>query len=268
MKKHYNHLWLLLLAAFGVFAVLSAFEIPSIAGYSLKSAGIYDALFASAETSAPATPMTNATEGDVSLSAEPAKTFPFPCDTASQVILLIGDSMLEGLGPRLAAYAEENGHTLYTVIWYSSTSERWGQSDKLKNYINQLKPTFIFLSLGGNELFVKDIAEKRDKYVKKIIAEIGNIPYVWIGPPNWKKDTGINDLIRQNTPEGAFFLSDGMTFQRSKDGAHPTRESAALWMDSIVRWMPAHALHPIRLDKPTKKSASAKRVFMHRPDEK
>ena len=101
---------------------------------------------------------------------------PVPVDTASKVILFIGDSMLDGLSPRLAAYAEQNGHTLYTVIWYSSTSERWGKSDKLASYIKRIKPGYIFLCLGANELSVKDIIAKRDAYVKKIISDIGDIP--------------------------------------------------------------------------------------------
>ena len=40
---------------------------------------------------------------------------------AQKRLLVVGDSMLEGLSPRLASYARLNGHKLYTVIWYSST---------------------------------------------------------------------------------------------------------------------------------------------------
>lgn len=266
MKRHYISLWLLLLVAFLFFTITSAFDMPEIGGYKPKSSGIYDALFASRSAS------DYDTSGDTCFAVpEPEEVkpaFPVPCDTTSQVIMLFGDSMLEGLGPRLAAYADENGHTLYTVMWYSSTSEVWGKSDKLESYIKQLNPTYIILCLGSNELFVSDIAEKRDKYVKKIISDIDTIPYIWIGPPNWKRDTGINDLIAANTPQGAFFLSDGMTFERSKDGAHPTRSSAALWLDSVMRWMPDHALHPIRMNKPAKNTGRAKRIFVHQPNEK
>ena len=266
MQRHYLSLWLLLATAFAIFAVASAFEMPEIAGYKLKSSEIADHLFAQHETLAePADLLMDSLVEEI---AEPENIFPVPCDTAAQIILFIGDSMLEGLGPRLAAYAEKNGHTLYNVIWYSSTSAVWGQSDKLEKYIAQVKPTFIFVCLGANELFVNDIAKKRDGFVKKIIADIGDIPYVWIGPPNWKADTGINQLIDDNTPEGAFFLSNGMHFDRAKDGAHPTRTSAALWMDSVARWMPEHGLHPIRMDKPENASGRAKRIFVHQPNEK
>lgn len=171
-------------------------------------------------------------------------------DTATQNILIIGDSMLEGLNRRLGDYAKANGHSLNSVIWYSSTTEYWGTCDTLSVFINRFKPTFIFISLGGNELFVRDIKEKRTGFLKNILKQIGDIPFVWIGPPNWKPDTGINDMVQENVGKGNFFLSNGMHFDRQKDGAHPTYESAGLWFDSIARWMPDHASHPIRLEKP------------------
>lgn len=259
MKKEYFFLWLILAVTFILFKGTSFSRISEIKdNFSfLESESIVPGKVLGASSG----------QGDQVEAGNLATTFPFPCDTMPKTILLIGDSMLEGLGPRLAAYAEENGHTLYTVIWYGSTTERWGKSDKLEYYIKELKPDFIFLSIGGNELFVSDIKNKRDKYVKKILSDIGNIPFIWIGPPNWKPDTGINELIEMNTQKGMFFLSNGMTFDRTKDGAHPTHASAALWVDSIVRWMPENARFPIRMDVPHKKSAKAKKIFIHSPVE-
>ena len=74
-------------------------------------------------------------------------------------------------------------------------------------------------------------------------------------------------MLAENLPEGTFFVSNGMKFDRKKDGAHPTRESAAKWMDSVVRWMPEHCIHPIVLNKPEADKARAKRVFVHQPGE-
>lgn len=254
MKRHYLELWLLLAVAFAAFAVASWFEMPVIAGHRMRSSGIAEALFKEKPS--------DAQQPDSAFIAAPEA---MPCDTTSHVILLFGDSMLEGLGPRLAAYAAENGHELYTVIWYGSTSAHWGDSDRLRNYISKLKPSYIFICLGANELFIPDIAAQRQEHVKNILADIGDIPYIWIGPPNWKDDTGINDLIRTNARRGSYFRSAGMDFERRPDGAHPTLESAALWMDSVVRWMPLNAAHPIRLDVPAQSTAKATRVYLHKP---
>ena len=59
-----------------------------------------------------------------------------------------------------------------------------------------------------------------------------------------------------------------MHFDRTKDGAHPTRSSAAEWLDSVARWMPLHAAHPIRMANPGDVKGKPKRIFVHQPDEK
>ncbi len=185
-------------------------------------------------------------------------------DTTAKTILFIGDSMLEGLGPRLAAYAKENGHTLINVIWYSSTTEIWGASTRLKERIAEFHPDYIFVCLGANELFVSDIKRKRQKYLDNMLQQIGSIPYVWIGPPNWKPDTGINDMLQETCEPGSFYLSNGQHFDRAKDGAHPTHASAAAWCDRVCKWVMTQSAHPIRLNKPQAAKARC-RTIVYQP---
>ncbi len=268
MNKNYFALWALLAAAFAAIILLSAFSPITIGSYEVRNSGIVDFLTKSNATDSTAVDSSDPMLAVADSLAKNAAPEPAPIDTTAKTILFIGDSMLEGLSPRLAAYAKHNGHKLYSVIWYSSTSEVWGRSGKLKGYIERVNPDFVFVCLGANELFVKDIITKRDKYVKTLIAEIDSLPYLWIGPPNWKPDTGINKLIAANTGRGQFFLSDGMQFDRAKDGAHPTRKSAVKWMDSVVRWMPANSPNPFRLEIPPMEKASATRIFTHQPNEK
>ncbi len=256
MKRGYLGLWSILVLTFLLFITASSFDSINICGLELKTSGMYDRLTQVDEVKV---------SGDT-VQIDNDDTFkPQSVDTMAQNILFIGDSMLEGLSPRLAAYAKENGHKMNTVIWYSSTSNVWGECDTLKTFIRRFRPTYVFICLGANELFVRDIAKKRDKYVKTILSQIGDIPYLWIGPPNWKEDTGINDLIATNAKPGCFFLSNGMHFDRAKDGAHPTRSSAVQWMDSVVRWMPENCAHPIRLNIPQEKTAKPQRVVVLQP---
>ncbi|MDR1738075.1 MAG: LysM peptidoglycan-binding domain-containing protein [Candidatus Symbiothrix sp.] len=171
-------------------------------------------------------------------------------DTAKQRILFIGDSMLETLGKRMRQYAAENGHDLLNVIWYSSSTKWWAQHiDTLSHFINDFRPTYIFICLGANELFVKDL-QQRDKWTKQIIKRIGNIPFVWIGPPNWKEDTGINDVILKNTGKERFFLSKQLKFRRTKDGKHVATSSAADWLDAAIEYFNDNAPQTIVLRKP------------------
>lgn len=269
MKRDYIALWAILGLAFLLFLIFSTCDSPEIAGIRLKTSKMAESVFGESEpdTAALASVTGSAprdtTEATPSVAEEESKQVVL--GTEPKTILIIGDSMLEGLSMRLGAYCKAGGDTLYSAIWYSSTSELYGESHLITDYIRKYHPDFIFLSLGGNELFVSDVAEKRDKHVKSILAEIGDIPYLWIGPPNWKEDTGINELLLKNNPEGCFFSSTGLQLERKRDGAHPTPESAAAWMDSIISWMPAHGRYVLPLKQPTEQSARPYKLFIHQP---
>ena len=158
-------------------------------------------------------------------------------DTTSQRILFIGDSMLEGLCNRLKLYARENDHELLNVIWYSSGTKVWGtHTDTLAYFMRSFNPTYILICLGSNELFVSN-PDKYEIYIKQILTQIGDIPYVWIGPPNWKDDTGINEVIAKAVTQNSFFPSKRLKYERASDGAHPTKSSAAKWMDSVAAFI-------------------------------
>lgn len=266
MKPQYKGTWWLLATTFLLLFALSATDGGiSLFGYRPKQSDMFSRLLGHREGSA-TIPEGSAKTETLAAAADslPRRT---QTDSLPKTILFFGDSMLEGLSPRLAAYCQASGHTLYTVIWYSSTSERWGTTDRLRDYIKRLSPDYIFICLGANELFVNNIIDKRTRYVKNILRDIGQIPYVWIGPPNWKQDTGVNRMILDNARPGTFFLSDGMHFERKKDGAHPTAASARLWMDSVIRWMPEHCTHPILMKAPTEPKARPRRIFIHQPNE-
>ena len=171
-------------------------------------------------------------------------------DTTKQRFLFFGDSMQEGLIRRWTDYCRNNGHEVFSVIWYSSSTKDWGSCDTLSYFIRKHKPTYIVCVLGANELYVRNIKKSRADFVANIIKQAGNTKFIWIGPPNWREDTGINELIAQNMEPGSFFLTKGMKFNRISDGAHPTYESAYLWADSIARWITRSSIYPVKLKKP------------------
>lgn len=175
-------------------------------------------------------------------------------DTSKQHFLFIGDSMIEGLMARMDDYCAANGDTVNAVIWYGSTSKTWGRCDTLSYFIRKYKPTYLFICLGANELKVDKVNE-RDAYIKYMIKQVGTVKYVWIGPPNWMVDNGINALIKNNVGSTRYYPSMNLTFDRKKDGAHPTLESAAKWMDSVAVWLGSKkCANPILLKKPAEKA--------------
>jgi len=247
MKKAYFAICAILVVAFCVFYAFSTskLEVKSEGGFELKKGTFQETLFATdPQRNVNATKDVPSSSRKVSGKVE--------MDTTKKTILFIGDSMVECLFPRMSAYAKKNGHKLYTVVWYSSTTEIYGTRTTLKDYIKKYKPNYILFSLGGNELFIRDIKQKRQKYVDELIKQMGNIPYIWIGPPNWKDDTGINSMINESVPPGCFYLSytKDQKYGRKKDGAHPNKESSILWMDRICKWIMTESAHRIRLEAP------------------
>ena len=253
-KKPLFAISLLLVAALLIFCVQSFFSEELEEHLGLSSAKFAGALFTAAPDS---TAKKSRAHKSDSTAAEAQKFAAL--DTTRKKILFFGDSMLERLGPRLGAYAEENGHELAVVTWYSSSTEVWAKSGKAKEFIEKYKPNYVMVCLGGNELFISDIKQKRTKYVQQLLKEIGNRPYIWIGPPNWKDDTGFNEMVQALVPAGRVYLSytPDQHYERAKDGAHPTAASAAKWMDRICRWVMTKSDFPIRLNLPANAKVSA-----------
>ncbi|MCS6906011.1 MAG: SGNH/GDSL hydrolase family protein [Bacteroidia bacterium] len=171
-------------------------------------------------------------------------------DTSKQRILLTGDSMTERLLFPLIHYCRYNQHEFLAVPIYSSTTQSLSQSDTLDKLITQFQPTIILLTLGSNELFIPKIKTERATYVEMILKKFKNRKFIWIGPPNWAKDTGINDLILEYVGKGRFFDSRNLTLARDRDGAHPTFAAGKIWADTLARWVMHHSKYKIRLRKP------------------
>lgn len=172
-------------------------------------------------------------------------------DERPQRILLFGDSMIDELMLRLADYCLENGHTLQPAVWYGAGTVHWAHDDKLGQLLRSFEPTFVFVVLGANELTARN-AREHELAVRRIVSAIGDRPFVWIGPPNWQEDTGINEVIARATGPGRFFRSADLALARKRDGIHPTREASAAWMDAVAGFVERESERPIRLAPPTR----------------
>lgn len=175
-------------------------------------------------------------------------------DTCGKRILFFGDSMIEGLAMRFADYADENGHKLYSVCWYGSSTLGWASNlDTLQSFLNWSQADYVVVSLGGNELRVKDL-EARSQNIRKIQNALKDRPTVWIAPPSWIKNPTITGVIRETVGEKRYFDSTRLKFNRGSDNMHPTFGSASRWMDSIAVWLSsAQTAHPIRMNPPQQK---------------
>lgn len=187
--------------------------------------------------------------------------FPFWCDddNSGQRVLVIGDSTLDGVARRFADYANENGYFFYSSVWYGATVYDWAYTTELPNLIKKVQPTFVVISLGTNDLGYHDIS-KRAKAVQEIVREVGDIPFVWIGPISLKSIKGENavpGMIRDNVGVDRFYDSYHLNMARFPDGIHPTFEASAVWVDNVVQWMNGNSnLFPIVMKTPKNKNRS------------
>ena len=183
-------------------------------------------------------------------------------DTTKQRLLIFGDSMTQLLALRLSDYANKNGHTLTCVTWNGSGTRQWSVTDTLVRYMRSVNPTHVFICLGSNELYSADLKNIRRR-AEAIIQKIGNVPYTWVGPPNWAEDKGINTVFKQVAGKHHFFLSKGLELPRQKDGRHPTYQGGVIWTDHLVAWLKSgKAAHPFLLEKPEKRNAHYRQLFV------
>ena len=241
MKSHYSGLWLIVAVSLIGFLVISFVDDISVGGWTIKKAPFSENLLAKEDSVD--------RNSDLFADSLAGKVIEAKTDSVPKSILIFGDSMTLNLALRLAQYAKQNGHTLHSVNWDSSNTKIWADCDTLRHFIREFDVDYVFISLGSNELYFKN-PESRLPYIKRVLEMIDTIPYVWIGPPNWQKDSGINDLLERTCRSGSFFRTDGMELARKKGHIHPTRAASALWVDSIMRWMPKSA-HPILADFPS-----------------
>lgn len=246
MKRPYILLWLLLSVALVIIVTIAFLDSAEFGGIELKQAPYRDVLLAEEQPAEPGEyhiASTDSTDWAVvgeGVTAEP--------DTTVKTVLIFGDSMTILVANRMAAYGKQNGYSVSSVTWDSSSSVGWSGCDTLDNYIARVHPDFIMVTLGSNELFLQNF-DRRRPYVEKLVEKFGDIPFVWIGPPNWKTDKGFNDMMEKTLPTGTYFRTEGMDLPRGKDNVHPTPRGGVMWTDSIMRWMPK-SRHPIPSEVP------------------
>jgi len=253
-----------------LWAALAAYALSprplTLFGHPLKQAELAEWAERPPTVSAPFLASTQAVgaEGGPAQPEAEVRAAPRNVDPTPQRILILGDSMIDGLLPRLTDYSAENGHSVSAVIWYGSRTIDWAKGTRLREMLTAHQPTFVIVALGSSELKVRDV-EKRGVAVARILELMGPRKILWIGPPNWTTDTGINALLERILGEGRFFRSAEMHFERKKDGIHPTLAASERWMDAVARFIVEKSTVPIRLAPPVTTGRPRPRVRVFSP---
>lgn len=249
-------LWLLLVVALVVFIGLSLQEEIKLGEFTLSKARFPETLFEShkeeIELSEEVLPDSTALKLEEII--EP--------DTTVHNILIFGDSMTHYLAMSIAEYGTKNNYKITGVTWESSSIPGWSHSGKIKKYIGQVHPDFIIVSLGANELELKNY-DRRIPEVEKIVEQFDSIPFIWVGPPLWKEDKGLYSMLSGVLPKGVVFRAgEDVKIARGGDHVHPTRKGAQEWADTLMRWI-RHSPHPILAETPDSGTSIKQHKFIY-----
>ncbi|WP_394850253.1 SGNH/GDSL hydrolase family protein [Pendulispora brunnea] len=169
-------------------------------------------------------------EADAGIAAADARDAGPPVRVPS-VVLHVGDSTVGyygGLSRALSERFKAEGAQYISDVWTSASVVTFDNSDKFKKLIAKHNPDLILITLGTNDVFIPS-PQGFAHHVANIAKRTEGRECIWIGPPTWKKDTGIVEVIRQNSAPCRFFDSSMMKMQRRVDGIHPTDKGGETW---------------------------------------
>jgi len=167
-----------------------------------------------------------------------AAAAPVAPSLAGKTVLLVGDSMVggsQGLTRALQQRFEAEGAHFVRDYKVSESIVSYDKSSKLKDLVARHHPDVILLTLGANDVFVPFPAALTGNVqsIAKRMAGDGTPDCYWLGPPTWKPDTGIVQVLRDNVAPCKFFDASALTLQRAADGIHPTDRGGAEWAKSF-----------------------------------
>jgi len=158
-----------------------------------------------------------------------------PPPLTGKTVLHVGDSMVGGnFGLTKALEARFTGEGAKFIHDYkvSESIVSYDKSPKLKDLLAKHRPDIVIITLGTNDVFVPyPIAMVGN--VRNIVGRVGARECYWMGPPTWKPDTGIVQVLRDNVAPCKFYDSSSLKLQRAGDGIHPTDRGGAEWATSF-----------------------------------
>jgi lysophospholipase L1-like esterase len=152
-----------------------------------------------------------------------------------KTVLHVGDSMVGGnwgLTRALDQRFTAEGARFIRDFKVSESIVSYDHSPKLKSLIEKHRPDIVIITLGTNDVFVPYPASMVGN-VQNIVKRVGSRECYWMGPPTWKPDTGIVQVLKDNVAPCKFFDSSGLKLQRGGDGIHPTDRGGADWATSF-----------------------------------
>jgi lysophospholipase L1-like esterase len=178
-------------------------------------------------------------------------------------VLLLGDSLAQGLGPPLARLAEAAGVSLVARGIRGSTIRQWLAGSSLVDAVRQAEPSLTLVSLGTNDMCLMDAGAEGRRAGELIdtLYRTSATTVAWIGPPSVPVDKNAFRAALASmcgARDVRIFDSQALDLARAPDRIHMTPAGYRAWAESIAAWVtfasldsaPAPPTQPIELRDP------------------
>lgn len=97
-------------------------------------------------------------------------------------VILVGDSHMQALGPRLTDVLEPQGVEVVAVLANPGKSTKWYSEQRVvERAVEQHQPDAVVFVLGGNDQCWGEPEHRL--YMDKLRQQVGGTRIVWVGPP-------------------------------------------------------------------------------------
>lgn len=162
-------------------------------------------------------------------------------------LLVIGDSLEQGLDPHLKQLAAEAAVPYLGRGVLGSRIDQWAKSEWLDTYLEEFQPTLIVVSLGTNDAYLSgDVWLKQAPALTALLSKLRALApeadIVWIGPPTLPATyagKGVDESFLGRLADDApnYFDSTELSIPRGPDELHPTAAGYAGWAGAIWNWL-------------------------------
>jgi len=153
-------------------------------------------------------------------------------------VLLLGDSLAQGLSRPMSQLAEADG------IWFvgdgrvSTRLDQWLDGGWAQEAISQYRPTLVIVSLGTNDgaapSLMPAFAGRAASFVA--MAQAMGAKVLWVVPPTMPARIDVATVRASVEQSGAaIFDSSEIDVERGPDQIHPTIAGNSAWASAIWR---------------------------------
>jgi len=159
----------------------------------------------------------------------------------SDRLLLIGDSLAEGLAPPLKTLAQASQIPFFADAKRGTRFVAWAEKPWLYDDLSSFQPTVTLVSLGTNVMTGLPNPEEEAAALGAIVRTIvsSGSRVIFIAPPSMPFNQATMDKVRAMiAAQGKLiFPSDSLNIPRGSDGIHSTSSGYAGWAGAVWQWM-------------------------------